>query len=214
MLGCSTGCEVYSVLWSIRTARPDLDVRTQALDIAPQIVEAARRAVYTSESSELVGSSIFERLNEQERVGMFDWDGDRATVKPWIQQGIQWQIGDASDPALIRTLGPQDIVLASNFLCHMNSADAEACLRNIAQLVAPGGHIFVLGVDLDIRERVARELGWQPIPDLIREIHDGDPSVRNDWPWDWWGLEPLDDRRKDWQWRYAVGYRVETGSVT
>jgi hypothetical protein len=55
---------------------------------------------------------------------------------------------------------------------------------------------------------VARDLGWQPVPDLIREIHDGDPSVRGDWPWEWWGLEPLNDRRRDWQLRYAVAYRI------
>jgi chemotaxis methyl-accepting protein methylase len=208
VLGCSSGCEVYSVLWSIRSARPDLDVRSQALDIAPQIVEAARLAVYTPESSQLVDSSIFERLSEQERLAMFDWDGESGTVKPWIRQGIQWHVGDASDPGLIKTLGLQDIVLASNFLCHMPAVAAESCLRNIARLVAPRGHIFVLGVDLEVREKVARELGWQPVPDLIREIHDGDPSVRKDWPWDWWGLEPLNDRRKDLQLRYGVAFRV------
>ena len=29
----------------------------------------------------------------------------------------------------------QDIVIANNFLCHMEAADAERCLRNIARLV-------------------------------------------------------------------------------
>jgi SAM-dependent methyltransferase len=208
VLGCSTGAEVYSVLWSLRSARPDLRVQASALDISAPIVEVARRAVYTSNSSELVGSSLFERLSEQERREMFDWEGETATVKPWIRAGIEWHVGDATDPGLVRSLGPQDIVLASNFLCHMKSAAAETCLRSIARLVAPGGYLFVLGVDIEIREKVARELGWRPVPDLIREIHDGDPSVRNDWPWAWWGLEPLNDRRPGWQLRYAVAYQL------
>ena len=61
---------------------------------------------------------------------------------------------DAADPELINILGPQDMVVASNFLCHMAPADAEKCLGNIAQLVSPGGYLFVSGVDLDVRTKV------------------------------------------------------------
>ncbi len=208
ILGCSIGAEVYSVLWTIRSARPDLKVHVQAVDYSAQILEVAARAVYTSDTSGLVGSSIFERLTEQERAQVFDWDGEQATVKPWLREGISFRQGDAGDPELVRTLGPQDIVVASNFLCHMEPAVAGRCLRNIGSLVARGGYLFVLGVDLDVRTRIARELQWRPLPALIREMHDGDPSVRGDWPFEWWGLEPLNDRRRDWQLRYAVAYQV------
>ena len=208
ILGCSTGAEVYSVLWTIRSARPDLDVRVQAVDISREVLEVAERAVYTSASSGLVGSSIFERLTPDESHSIFDWEEETATVKPWLRAGIRWHEADVSKPELIEALGPQDIVIASNFLCHMPPSLAEACLRNFVRLLRPGGHLFVLGVDLEVRSKVARQLGWQPVPDLLREIHDGDPSVRGDWPWEWWGLEPLNDRRPDWQLRYAVAYRI------
>jgi chemotaxis methyl-accepting protein methylase len=209
VLGCSTGAEVYSLLWTIRSARPDLKLQTLAVDISPEILQIAETAVYTSESSNSPGRSIFERLSDAEAQEIFDWNGEQGTVKPWIRANTTWHLGDAADPELVRVLGPQDIVLASNFLCHMPPALAERCLRNIAQLVDHGGHLFVLGVDLAVRSKVARELGWQPVPDLIREIHDGDPSVRDDWPWNWWGLEPLNDKRPDWQLRYAVAYRID-----
>lgn len=208
VLGCSIGAEVYSVLWAIRSARPDLQVRLDAVDISAEIVGVAAKAVYTPASSGLVGSSIFERLSETERREIFDWDGDTASVKAWLREGIGWHVGDAGDPSLVHELGPQDLVLASNFLCHMEPAAAERCLRNLAGLARRGGHLLIVGVDLEVRAKVARELGWEPVLDLIREIHDGDPSVRRDWPWAWWGLEPLDDRRPDWQARYAVVYRV------
>jgi chemotaxis methyl-accepting protein methylase len=208
ILGCSIGAEVYSVLWTIRSARPDLQVRVQAVDYAPEVLEVARRAVYTSDTCGLVGSSIFERLTAEERSQVFDWEGEQATVKPWLREGIQFRQGDAGDPGLVHALGPQDIVFASNFLCHMDSVTAEKCLRNIGTLIAPGGHLFVLGVDLDVRAKVARDLRWHPLPELIREMHDGDPSVRGDWPFEWWGLEPLNDSRRDWQLRYAVAYQV------
>lgn len=209
VLGCSTGAEVYSLLWTIRSARPDLKLHTLAVDISPEILRIAEAGVYTKESSNSPGRSIFERLSNAELQEIFDWNGEKATVKPWIRANITWQLGDAADPELISDLGPQDIVLASNFLCHMPPAFAEKCLRNIAHLVGTGGYLFVLGVDLAVRSKVARELGWQPVPDLIREIYDGDPSVRESWPLEWWGLEPLDDKRRDWQLRYAVAYRTE-----
>lgn len=208
ILGCSIGAEVYSVLWTIRSARPDLDVCVQAADTSLEVLQVAERGVYTSASSGLVGSSIFERLTPDESHSIFDWEGETATVKPRLRAGIAWHKADVSKPALIEALGPQDIVIASNFLCHMPPTLAEACLRNFVRLLRQGGFLFVPGVDLEVRSKVAQELGWHPVPDLIREIHDGDPSVRRDWPWEWWGLEPLNDRRRDWQLRYAAAYRI------
>jgi SAM-dependent methyltransferase len=210
VLGCSIGAEIYSVIWAIRSTRPDLPLRVSAIDVSPEILEIAAKAVYTDETSGLVGSSIFERLTDSETRDLFDWNGRTATVKPWLRENISWHCGDVADPKLVATLGPQDIVLASNFLCHMDPPEAERCLRNIARMVVRGGYLFVTGVDLDVREKVARDLHWTPVLDLIREIHDGDPIIRRDWPWEWWGLEPLDDTWPDWPMRYAVAYRLDS----
>ncbi len=208
VLGCSIGAEVYSILWIIRTARPDLKLLLEAVDISKDILSFAEKGIYTPNTSELVGASLFERLTEAEKAEMFNWEGDQAKVKSWLQEGISWQPGDAADPELVNIVGPQDMVVASNFICHMVRADAEKCLRNIARLVSPGGYLFLSGIDLDVRTRVARELGWEPVLDLIAEIHNGDPSVRADWPWQWWGLEPLNQRRRDWRTRYAASFRI------
>jgi SAM-dependent methyltransferase len=213
VLGCSIGAEVYSILWIIRSVRPDLKVLLNAVDISKEILSFAENGIYTPNTSQLVGASIFERLIEAEMVEMFDWEGDQARVKSWLREGITWQLGDAADPELINVLGPQDMVVASNFLCHMVRADAEKCLRNIARLLSPGGYLFVSGIDLDVRTKVALDLGWQPVPDLIAETHNGDPSVRADWPWQWWGLEPLDRRQQDWQTRYAAVFRIVSSQV-
>ena len=208
VLACSIGAEVYSILWTIRSGRPDLKVLLCAVDISQEILSFAEKGIYAPDISQLVGSSIFERLTEDETVEMFDWEGNEAKVKSWLREGITWQLRDAANPELINILGPQDMVVASNFLCHMAPADAERCLGNIAQLVSPGGYLFVSGVDLDVRTKVAVDLGWEPVPELIAEIHNGDPCVRADWPWQWWGLEPLNRRRHDWQIRYAAAFRI------
>jgi chemotaxis methyl-accepting protein methylase len=208
VLGCSIGAEVYSILWIIRSARPDLKVLLQAVDISKEILSFAEKGIYSSNTSQFVRASIFERLTEIEMVELFDWEEDRAKIKSWLREGIKWQLGDAADAKLINILGPQDMVVASNFLCHMCQADVEKCLGNIAQLVSPGGYLFVSGVDLDVRTKVALELGWEPMRELVVEIHDGDHSVRADWPWEWWGLEPLNRRRHDWQTRYSAVFRI------
>jgi hypothetical protein len=35
---------------------------------------------------------------------------------------------------------------------------------------------------IDVLSKVARELGWKPITELICEIHEGDESLRRTWP--------------------------------
>lgn len=208
VLGCSIGAEVYSILWTIRSARPDLNVVLHASDISEAILHFAERGIYDRNTSQLVSASIFARMTKAEMQEMFDWEGDQATVKSWLREGITWKLADAADAEIINIFGSQDMVVASNFLCHMAPSDAEKCLRNFARLVGPGNHLFVSGVDLDVRTKVAFDLGWNPVPELAAEIHDGDPSVRADWPWQWWGLEPLDRRRPDWQIRYTAAFQV------
>jgi hypothetical protein len=178
------------------------------VDISKEILSFAEKGIYTPTTSKFVSASIFERLTETEKAKMIHWEGGQAKVKSWLREGITWHLADAADPKLINILGPQDVVVASNFLCHMAPADAEKCLGNIARLVSAGGYLFVSGVDLDVRTKIALGLGWKPVRELMAEIHHGDLSVRADWPWEWWGLEPLNQRRHDWQTRYAAVFQI------
>jgi polysaccharide pyruvyl transferase WcaK-like protein/chemotaxis methyl-accepting protein methylase len=225
ILACSKGAEAYSVSYTIRCSRPDLKVRLHAVDIDKDILEFAERGVYSltttkpsaapvPDSAGQVGdvsattfrnqnTSIFERMSSKEIEAMFDSEGELVKIKPRFQSGIVWHAGDARDPKLVDLVGLQDIVFANRFLCHMPSEDAEACLLNLARVVKPGGYVFVSGVDLAVRSKVARELGWRPVTQLIHEIHEGDSSLRRGWPLEYWGLEPFDQRRIDWKLRYA-----------
>jgi SAM-dependent methyltransferase len=208
VLGCSIGAEVYSILWVLRSARPDLEIVVRAVDVSAEVVEIAAAGTYAPAMADVVDPGIFDRMTKHEMHEMFDQESGTAQVKGWLREGIEWRVDDACDPGLASRLGSQDVVVASNFLCHMEPANAERCLRNVVRLVEPGGYLFVSGIDLDVRTRVARDLGWEPVADLIEEIHDADPSLRNHWPWDWAGLEPFDRRRPDWRTRYATAFRI------
>jgi chemotaxis methyl-accepting protein methylase len=231
VLACSKGAEVYSVLWTIRSARPDLRVRMHAVDISEEILAFAERGIYSLSSSLEVAKGpnnealkeqgdvtwntaidqsapLFERMTDKEVEAMFEIEGNQARVRSWLREEIIWLRGDAGDPELVGILDPQDMVVANRFLCHMEPAAAERCLRNIARLVKPGGYLFVSGIDLDVRTRVARGMGWKPVPHLIRDIHEGDPSLICGWPLEYWGLEPFCDDRSDWPVRYASAFQI------
>src|SRR5262245_22078244 len=143
VLACSKGAEVYSISYAIRCARTDLKVRLCALDISKDILEFAEAGVYslrshdgsgaapslgsgplvgdvaTSTSRDQPSSSIFERMSSGEMKAMFDREGDQVRVKPRFREGITWHLGEAGDPDLVSALGPQDVVVANRFLCHM-----------------------------------------------------------------------------------------------
>ena len=235
ILGCSKGAEVYSFSHAIRCARPDLRIRLRALDIDQDVLQFAEEGVYSlqrqipgrnsSLGSAVPGrdlaaktfgdqrTSVFERMSSDEIEAMFDCEGDHAMVKPQLRDGITWHLGDAGDPRLVDVFCLQDIVVANRFLCHMQPKEAETCLRNLARLVKPGGYLFISGVDLGVRSKVARELRWTPLTELIHEIHEGDPSLRRDWPLEYWGLEPFDRRRHNWEVRYASVFQIGVASL-
>jgi chemotaxis methyl-accepting protein methylase len=226
VLACSKGAEVYSMVWALRSAWPDLRLRVHAVDISPEIVAFAEEGIYVRINSRPAkadndgpdgldatawntgrdqNASIFERMAAHEMEAMFEAEGDYVKVRPWLRQGIEWHCADATDSSLGRLLGPQDMVVANRFLCHMEPWVAERSLRSIAHLVRPGGYLFVSGIDLDIREKIAESMGWGPVTTLLREVHEGDTSLRRGWPLEYWGLEPF---RQDRPLRYASVFQV------
>jgi hypothetical protein len=214
VLGCSAGAEAYSVAWRIRSARPDLRLILQAVDVSQQAIEVARCGIYSLGLSQTTRTDIFDHMTRSEIVRLFDREGDVLTIKPWIKEGIEWHVGDVRDPEILNVLGLQDIVVANNFLCHMNAPEAEKCLHNISRLVNKNGYLFVSGIDLYVKMRVATDLGWTPIEELLEEIHDGDPRMAVEWPWSYSSLEPFSKKEQDWRFRYAQAFRVSGADRT
>jgi SAM-dependent methyltransferase len=209
VLGCSIGAEVYSLLWTIRSRRPDLKVVVNAVDLSKEALEFARTGDYSSQLSLFTDAAVLAPVSMKEMSELFDTGFDQLTIKPWLKECIIWRVGDAADPRLLNQLGAQDMVLANNLLCHMYPVDAESCLRNIVMLVKPGGHLFISGIDLDVRAQIAQAVGLEPVLDLVEEIHNGDATLIKDWPFKYWGLEPFSTRPPDWRIRYSSAFRVK-----
>jgi chemotaxis protein methyltransferase CheR len=209
-IGCSTGVELHSTLWVIRSARPDLRVVAKGVDISPAVVEFARRGVFRAQPA--TGEEGLQEMGQREVTGadsealqamLEPVPGGNLRVRDWLREGVYWLVGDATDPQLFIELGPQDLVLACNFLGPMEDPLAEACLRGIVHLIAPNGVLVLDGIDLDLKARVVPSLGLTPITDRIEEAHVADPT-KSDWPWKRWSHEPFDRRRPDWAFRYST----------
>lgn len=206
-MGCSTGAEIYSALWKIRKARPDLEVISLGIDISAAALEKAQQGAYLRQDMEFRGEN---RGNAS--CDLFETEGQYVRVKACIKDGTRWAQGDARDRRLASVFGLHDIVLANNFLVHMDRSQASSALANVARLVKPGGFLVCRGVDLSVRESVTRRLHLKPIPIRIEQIHDAELSLdaRCHWPWKYYGLEPLSKNRKGWMQRYAAIFQVSS----
>jgi hypothetical protein len=202
VLGCSTGGEVYSALWMIRTARPDLKVSGIGIDISETNIQQAILGIYP------LGSREVEGITEITYPGLFTRQGDTLRVEDWLRGGVIWQVCDVCSRNLRDGLGLQDFVLANNLLCHMSDPRAEDCLRNIAKLLALNGYLFVWGIDLNVRTRIIRGLGFTPVAAKLEEIYAADQRATEVWPLKYWGIEPMDKGRSDWKMRYATIFKA------
>src|SRR5713101_4737330 len=66
VLGCSNGAEVYSILATLRMARPELKIVLHAVDISNEVLELAKKGTYSLASPELVDEPIFQRMTASE----------------------------------------------------------------------------------------------------------------------------------------------------
>jgi chemotaxis protein methyltransferase CheR len=199
-IGCSTGPELYSILWYLRSARPDMEISGVGADIREHVVAKARDATYSLHDDEAI------RLSDAKLEALFDHVDDGIRVKEWIRKDTRWVVADALDPQLPDELGLADLLVANNFIGAMPDDVAERCLENLIRLVSPSGYFAVNG-ELDLKTRFVRKHDLAPVDDRIEAVHFGDTG-RPGWPWGYHASEPLDKQRSDWKIRYAVVFTL------
>ncbi|MGZ9723999.1 CheR family methyltransferase [Rhizobium miluonense] len=213
-IGCSTGAELYSVLYAIRRARSDLHLTAHGADISDTVVDVARRGIYHPDVPAAEGSVYVAGRAEVASADvpslteiMQPLPDGSLRVKDWLRQGITWLTADATDDRLLELVGRQDFLLANNFMGPMEDPLAERCLRNMIRLVAPGGYLFVDGIDLDVKTRVLKASGLRPVLTNQEEIWTSE-GARGGWPWLRWGREPLNRSEADWAIRYSIIFHL------
>jgi hypothetical protein len=201
VLGCSTGAELYSAMWVILAACPELQIQAAGVDISTSVLAVAAHALYMRDGREL--ADLPDNFVSQ----MLQPSGAMLEVRRPYREGVSWHQLDIGDPALVRQIGERDVVLANNVFTHMSDDVAEAAMRNAVALLAPGGYLMTYGVDLDVKSRVVRSCGLVPDETNVRAIYEANARGLARWPLRYSGCEPMDTKRRDWRLRYAAVYQ-------
>jgi SAM-dependent methyltransferase len=201
--GCSLGCEAYTLAGYLAARFPALAVSIDAFDIDPGAVEHARGAIYGREH---MPEGVFHGPFADVAEALVESSGEQWRIKENVARTVRFDVGDALVKNSMNS-GQYDVVLAQNFMVHMDDIRAGLALNAMADCVRPGGAMLLGGMTLDMREKATAAVGLVPIDWNIEAIHNEDIVRRNAWPFAYWSLEPLDLARPDWKARYATIFR-------
>lgn len=200
LLAGSIGAEAYTIASELKSRRPDLDFQIRASDLHAHTVQYARDASYTLEEI-CQGLPVPEDFMQR----TFDKVGDRYIVKPEIRSRVSFEQADLLSPELPKQFAPADIVFAQNVLFHMPPPMARQAFAAIAQLLKPGGVLFIEGMELDMRSSLTQAAGLEPLGYKVKEIYN---YSRRHIPTRWWryyfGNEPYFEFAKDKLARYST----------
>jgi chemotaxis protein methyltransferase CheR len=200
VFGCSTGAEPYSISSVLRHRRPGLRFRIECFDIDADVIARARAASYALPELETTPPLTADFVEST-----FDRVADGVVVRPTIAAPVRFSVGNVLDAALIRRLGKADVVVAQNFLFHLERPDAERAFAHLFSLLRPRAALLVDGADVDIRTRLTKAAGLRACETELERIHDESRIYRGyAWPHVYWGLEPFDAKKPDAARRYAT----------
>ena len=199
LYACSNGAEAYTLSAWLAMERPDLEVIIEASDLHPDMVERARAGRYTWDEV-----TQHHEVPERFIAQTFDRDGELFVVNERTRSRVRFSCADIVRDDLRARFGEADIVLAQNVLFHLPPPMARRAFANVMATLAPGGALFVEGMDLDLRVALTSAHDLQPLGWRTREIYE---ESRRHIPARWWrvyyGAEPWLALRRESQRRYG-----------
>src|SRR5205807_2131369 len=148
---------------------PSLDWRITAMDISAEAVASTARAHYTMQHG--LGKQSDELSQLIEKQAFMRADGE------WIlAEGIRNRVsvagGDVLSSEFANSYRGFDAVFGQNYLIHMVNDSATRAFAALLGALRPGGALFVQGMDLDLRARLAARHGLTPVDFDLRDIHE------------------------------------------
>jgi chemotaxis protein methyltransferase CheR len=139
--GCSTGEEPYSIAMSVLEAVPDIerwDIRILATDLDSDVVEKARRGVYTAERLQSLGAERRDRFfapYSQAKEPSFQ-------VRPELTRLLTVKQLNLMHPFPMK--GPLDVIFCRNVVIYFDKDTQRDLIARISRLQRPG-HLLFLG---------------------------------------------------------------------
>ena len=136
---CSSGEEPYSL--AIRLAEAGLELngvhwQIDACDLNPARVDQARRATYDGLSFRAVDDATRARFFEPVEEG-------RHRLKERYRRSVRFFQANLATPFSGAAWGQYDIVLCRNLLIYFGPESFDRLIGRFAQLLLPGGHLFL-----------------------------------------------------------------------
>lgn len=136
---CSSGQEPYSVSMATSEylqSHPGTlrDVQILGTDISAAVLDDAKEAAYDA-------LSVARGLSLERRNRFFVQKGDRWQVRPEIRSRVSFREFNLLDP--YTALGRFDIVFCRNVLIYFSVESKKLILQRIAQVLNPGGYLFL-----------------------------------------------------------------------
>ena len=200
VVGCSYGCEAYSLGGFLALRFPRLNWRITGVDISREALEVANAAHYTSAYG--LGTAR-DGLAAELEARLFDRSDHEWIVVANVRERVSFAYGDVLS-AEFRQFSNFDLVLGQNFMIHMNDASAETALASLVAATRSGGALFLGGMDLETKIRLLAPRKLVPLDWNIAAIHDEDEMRRSAWPWAYWSLEPINRKDHDYLTRYST----------
>jgi chemotaxis methyl-accepting protein methylase len=201
-VGCSTGCETYTLAGYLAVQFPKLHWCIDAVDISEEVISFARRGHYGREHGLGLGDEGLARKIEAQ---VFDKSNDGWTVKPEVRNRVQFHNESVLAKEFDRFQN-YDVVLGQNFMIHMDDATEQLALAGLVNAARSGGALLIAGMHLANKAELIRKHNLLPTDWKLRDIHNEDEVRRNAWPWHYWSLEPIDERDPDYVSRYSTAF--------
>jgi len=208
VVGCSIGCEAYTIAAYFQRMFTLLDVHIDAVDIDEAAIATAKAAVYGAQHGTTAARSPLER---ELHTLLFENDRDGWQIAGALRGRVNFRVGDILSNAFDRQHN-YDCVFAQNLMIHMPRADVERALAGLTAALRPGGALFVAGMDLEDKPELIASQPLVAVDWNLAAIHNSDAVRRAAWPWQYWGLEPINRRAKSFTHRYATIFLKRCGA--
>ena len=145
--GCSTGEEPYSIAMTLAPVFPakSWDFKILATDLDSNVLAKAKNAIYPAQNVQGLDDSI-------KRNGFFyNKQTDQFKVKPGLQEHIHFKRLNLLENWPMK--GPFDFIFCRNVVIYFDNETKNQLIRRYAQLLKPGGYLF-----LGHSETISREI--------------------------------------------------------
>ena len=138
--GCSSGEEAYSIaltLWDMGwySAYPNWTFEIVGTDVNTEVLDAARRGVYSPRALRNVESDWLERY--------FRPDGPNFRLKEEVRGSVRFEYGNLTQAAMPRPSSGHDAVFCKNVAIYFRPEVTRRLVRGLHEALAPGGYLLL-----------------------------------------------------------------------